>query len=87
MSLCSLIVFSLFLKELAKITSHHKNRNVYDIFQYQYMYMHNRPCTHIVFILQCQKAQNNSQIVYKEQRHGSFLLCLDGVLLKFGLIL
>jgi hypothetical protein len=33
MSLCSLI-FNLFLKELAKITNHHKNRNIYDICQY-----------------------------------------------------
>ena len=39
MSLCSLI-FNMFLKELAKITSHHKNRNIYDICQYQYMYMY-----------------------------------------------
>ena len=41
MSLCSLIC-NLFLKVLAKITNHHKNRNIYDIHvcQYQYMYMY-----------------------------------------------
>ena len=62
MSLCSLI-FNLFLKELAKITSHHKIEIFMIYFNTSTCICIYRPCTHIVFILQCQKAKNNSQIV------------------------